>query len=579
MPSSRFRLAGLLGRIPFWTALSSVAALVLGLSAALSHEGHDHGDEVRPGSATTAYPRVVAQSEQYEIVGILKDGRLSLYLDQFTTNAPVTDASIKVTIGDAEPVDAEAAGDGTYSLASPRLSQTGSVEIVFAIVTKDGDDLLVGSLTLPKGLASQPDATSTAAPGWSQWLGSRPSPAHGQVALAVVTFGLGILFGQLYQRRRFVPAMVAGAAAAGFLILLVTVAFGHEGHDHPGDTAPSAGAAVTSDAPRRLPDGIAFVAKPTQRLLDVRTIAARPEGVRSAVNLIGRVVGDPNRTSVVQSVPGGRVIPLEAGLPRVGQSVRKGEVLAQVDPHLPLADRTTISEKAGEIEQLIAVAEARIRRLRPLAERGAVPQSQVTDIEIELEGLRARRQTIRNTRTEPELLRAPTDGVIAVAKVAPGQVVQPQDVLFQIVDPKGLWVEALVYGTMDPGSLADAAAVTTGGQSMPLSYRGFSRTLQQHAAVVQFAVPDPPPNLSIGQPVTVLAKTGAEMTGLVVPRDAVVRSGNGETIVWLHVEPERFEARPVRTQTFDATRLIVAAGVVEGERIVVRGADLINQIR
>jgi cobalt-zinc-cadmium efflux system membrane fusion protein len=328
-----------------------------------------------------------------------------------------------------------------------------------------------------------------------------------------------------------------------------------------------------------LSDGTAFVAKPTQRLLEVRTVAAQPETVRPAVNLIGRVIGDPNRTSVVQSIQGGRVLLLEGGLPRIGQSVHKGDVLAQIDPHIPLADRTTISEKTSEIEQLIAIAETKLRRLRPLAEGNAVPRSQVTDIETELAGLRLRREAIRNARTEPELLRAPTDGVIALAKVVPGQVVQAQDILFQIVDPGGLWVEALVYGTVDPASLADATAVGTGGQIMPLSYQGFSRALQQHASLVHFAVADPPPGLSVGQPVTVMAKSGAPTTGIVIPRDAVVRSGNGEAIVWLHVEPERFEARPVRTQPFDATRLVVAAGISDGERVVVRGADLINQVR
>jgi multidrug resistance efflux pump len=77
--------------------------------------------------------------------------------------------------------------------------------------------------------------------------------------------------------------------------------------------------------------------------------------------------------------------------------VRKGDILAKIDPYLPLADRTTILEKTGEIEQLIAVADARVRRLRPLAERGAVPSSQVSDAETELEGLRlaARLSAIR----------------------------------------------------------------------------------------------------------------------------------------------------------------------------------------
>jgi membrane fusion protein, heavy metal efflux system len=354
---------------------------------------------------------------------------------------------------------------------------------------------------------------------------------------------------------------------------------GDNDHDHSSSAARTTTAAGMNDAPRRLPDGTAFVAKPTQRLLEVRTAAAKPETVRPAVNLIGRVIGDPNRTSVVQSIHGGRVIPLEGGIPRIGQSVSKGDVLVQIDPYLPLADRTTISEKTGEIEQLIAVAEARLRRLRPLAESNAVPRSQVLDIETELAGLRLRREAIRNTRTDPELLRAPTDGVIAVAKVVPGQVVQPQDMLFQVVDPKAFWVEALVYGTVDATSLGDAMAVGTGGQAMPLAFRGFSRALQYHASLVHFAVSDPPPDLSVDQPVTVVAKSGAPVAGIVVPREAVVRSGNGEAIVWLHVEPERLEPRPVRTQPFDATRLVIAAGVIEGERIVIRGVDLINQVR
>ena len=39
------------------------------------------------------------------------------------------------------------------------------------------------------------------------------------------------------------------------------------------------------------------------------------------------------------------------------------------------------------------------------------------------------------------------------------------------------------------------------------------------------------------------------------------------------------EARAVRTEPFDASRVPIPAGFGEGERIVVRGAELINQIR
>jgi RND family efflux transporter MFP subunit len=558
-------------------ALCCVAGIFLSISTPFAHEGHENDDATRSALASSTYPRVTAHSELYELVGIVRGERLSIYLDHFATNEPVADAKIKVAIADAEPVDAALAEKGVYTISFPRSARTGSVEIVFSVTAASGDDLLVGALTLPSDTGSSA-ASSTEAPA-STWISSIPWPIRHPIALILITFGLGVLFGHFQRSGRFAPATATGAAAAVVLVALVAVSVSGNDRDHPASAARNTAGAGMSDAPRRLPDGTAFVAKPTQRLLEVRTAAAKPETVRPAVNLIGRVIGDPNRTSVVQSIHGGRVIPLEGGIPRIGQSVSKGDVLVQIDPYLPLADRTTISEKTGEIEQLIAVAETKLRRLRPLAEGNAVPRSQVMDIEAELAGLRLRREAIRNTRTEPELLRAPTDGVIAVSKVVPGQVVQPQDMLFQVVDPKAFWVEALVYGTVDATSLDDATAVATGGQTMPLAFQGFSRALQHHASLVHFAVSEPPTDLSIGQPVTVVAKSGAPMAGIVFPRDAVVRSGNGEAIVWLHVEPERFEPRPVRTQPFDATRVVVAAGVTEGERVVTRGADLINQIR
>jgi cobalt-zinc-cadmium efflux system membrane fusion protein len=360
------------------------------------------------------------------------------------------------------------------------------------------------------------------------------------------------------------------------LAILVAVAFSPTDRAPPGN---SSAAPALSDAPRRMPDGTAFVAKPTQRLLEIRTVSAELATAIPGITLIGRVIGDPDRTSVVQSVYGGRVSALAGGLPRIGQQVRKGEALLQITPHVPLADRTTISEKLGEIDQLIAVAEGKIRRLRPLAERNAVPMSQVIDAETELEGLRARRDTVRTLRVEPEVLTAPTDGVIAVAKAVQGQVVQGQDLLFQIVDPQALWVEALVYGGLDPATLGNASAAGLDGTSLSLEYRGVSRALQQHAALVHYAILMPPPNLSVGQPVTVTAGKGEAVSGLILARDAVARSPAGETIIWMHTDAERFEPRPVRTQAFDATRLIVAAGLSAGERIVVRGTDLINQVR
>ncbi|MEY9123552.1 cobalt-zinc-cadmium efflux system membrane fusion protein [Bradyrhizobium yuanmingense] len=559
-PKGRLAAPGLAGA--FW-----LASLVFGLSGAFGHEGHDHGDAEKTAVVSSAYPRIAARSELYEIVGILKDGRLSVFIDDAATNEPVSDAALQVTIGDSAPIEASSQEDGVYTAPIPNGTPSGSVEVIFSISAARGNDLLVDSF-IPRAEARP--AEHKHEPGWL--LSNRASIA----ASALAALGFGGLFAYWRRRGRFMAASTS-AVMAGALVILAAIMFG-EGRTNATQPSPPDVPAL-SDAPRRLQDGTVFAAKPTQRLLEVRTAAAEPQTIHPAVTLIGRVMADPNRSSIVQSIYGGRVVPGDDGIPRIGQSVRKGDLLIRIEPHLPIADRTTILEKVGEIEQLIAITDNKLRRLRPLAERGAVPQGQVNDLESELEGLRARRETVRNSRTGFEELRASTDGIITAAKAAPGQVIQPQDVLFQIADPSSLWVEALAYDEIGLKQPEAATAMAPNGQQIALSFVGTSRALRQHASVVQFAIPEPPAGLNIGQPLNVMVQTGAPVSGLVVPRNAVVRSGNGENIVWLHTEPERFEPRPVRVAPVDAARVIVAAGINEGEHVVVRGTDLINQIR
>jgi RND family efflux transporter MFP subunit len=576
------RIHGALRRLPAFAALLAFLGL---LSAAVAHEGHDHGAPAAT-APTAASPRVAVHSDAYELVGILREGRLVLYLDRFASNEPVTDATIAVTLGADEEVQAIPARDGTYEVASGKLAGEGPLEVIFSVGHPTGDDLLIGTLELPAWSVAAAAGTARPSPlaalqaASVQALQGAPTlrVADREVptlwAVAAIAVALGFLLGLAARSRsRLVP--VAGLAAV-VLLVSTALAFAHEGHDHGSDAKA---ALPAGDTPRRLPDGTIFVPKPTQRLLEVRTALTKPEEARRAVGLVGRVIADPNRSGMVQSITGGRIIAPEGGIPRLGQAVRRGEVLALVEQALAQADRASLSERTGEIEQQIAAVEAKLRRIRGLADRAIAPQSQVIDAEVELEGLKKRREIVRQTRIEPEVLLAPIDGVISVARIVPGQVVGSSDVLFQIVDPKALWVEALVYGEVNPAQVTAASASAADGTPLALALKGFSRALQQQATVVQFAVENPPANLAVGQPVRVMAQDGTAVKGIILPRDAVVRSGNGESIVWRHTDPERFEARPVRTEPFDANRILVRSGLSEGERVVIRGAGTINQIR
>jgi cobalt-zinc-cadmium efflux system membrane fusion protein len=77
----------------------------------------------------------------------------------------------------------------------------------------------------------------------------------------------------------------------------------------------------------------------------------------------------------------------------------------------------------------------------------------------------------------------------------------------------------------------------------------------------------------------VFAQTGDDKEGIALPRNAVIRATNGQDFVFEHVSAERFEPRPVRTEPLDGERVLIAAGLTPGKRIVVQGAELVGHVR
>ena len=176
-------------------------------------------------------------------------------------------------------------------------------------------------------------------------------------------------------------------------------------------------------------------------------------------------------------------------------------------------------------------------------------------------------------------MRAPVDGEVAAVQVVAGQVVAPQDQVFHIVDPDAMWVEAFAFEGLDPSNIFAAVAVEHHHKSLKLQFQGVGRVLQLHATHLQFSIENPPATLMVGQPTTVLVQTKEQVKGIVLPREAVVRAANGEMIVWQHAASERFVPKPVRGQLVNGEQFVVLAGLDAGQSVVVKGAELINQVR
>ena len=84
------------------------------------------------------------------------------------------------------------------------------------------------------------------------------------------------------------------------------------------------------------------------------------------------------------------------------------------------------------------------------------------------QALRQKRKELLPTLVEREEIRAPISGVVSVANVVAGQVVDAREVLFEIVDPSRFWVEAIAHDAGVVSNLSAAFAVTNSGEKLPV---------------------------------------------------------------------------------------------------------------
>ncbi|MFH1553586.1 MAG: HlyD family efflux transporter periplasmic adaptor subunit [Pseudomonadota bacterium] len=521
---------------------------------ASAHEGHDHGAPPPP-PVTTLAPRAEAASADFELVAVLRDGTLTIHLDRFADNAPVEGATIEVDTPEGSQA-AKPAGPGAYVLPVPFAAKPGAHDLAFTVTAGDTVDLLAATLTIP----AAPTSSEKQAPAVLAQLGG---PRTDLLAGILTGLLIGFLAGALVMSRRRAGALLV-LGSLGVALIGVPQGAWAAGMQPP-----------TRDAAQRLPDGSVIVPKPTQRILGVRTLVTAAGTFAGTVELPGRVVPDANASGLVQTAVGGRLAPPEGGFKPLGTKVAAGEILAYVHPPIGASDLKDLEQQGYELDQQIAIVKRRYERLSAIP--NAVTRREVEEAEIELKGLQTRRARLERVQREPEALRAPVSGVIATADAVAGQMADPNTVVFRIVDPGRLWVEAL--GFSPDAGLSGATGRLPDGRTVALAFVGAGISDRAQALPLLFSVASNTGELRPGQFLTVFAEAGAPRTGIAIPRSAVVRGANGQPIVYEHVSAERFMPREVKTAPLDASRVLVLAGLAPGRRIVTDGAELLDQIR
>ena len=389
---------------------------------------------------------------------------------------------------------------------------------------------------------------------------------------------------------RSLPRSFAALVLALGLVLTGTAAHAHGDEDHSKDApkpavngAAQAGAIGTGagasggTAPQRLPDGSVNVPKAVQRLYTLRTVVVEEQALPSSVELKGTVIADPAAAGRVQATQPGIVQAGPGGLPHLGQKVTQGQVLAYLAPQANGLERAGAQAQLAELNGQMVVAEQKVQRYAQL--EGSVPQKEIDAARAELASLNQRKQALSAGLGGRVALTAPTPGVISSNAVVAGQVVDARELLFEIVRPDRLLVQAMAYDARVASDIEQASAITAAKEPLRLSFLGAGLLLREQAIPLQFRISPPLPALAVGQPVKVIVASKSRVKGFAVPQSAVTQNAANETVVWVHESAERFKPRKVQAQVLDATRSVVTSGLAAGERVVTQGATLLAQVR
>ena len=310
-----------------------------------------------------------------------------------------------------------------------------------------------------------------------------------------------------------------------------------------------------------------------------------------------------------------------------GQMVRAGQLLAELDPR-DYEDRVTATAsqaeaakanlqktEAGVRRQELAQAkvdldrtEDEYNRLRALYERGSLAPNDYKKIEAAWQAARERYSLAQEgARAEDKLaakdafraaeaqeamakkalsdtrLVAPFAGVVVKRQIESGDLASPTRVAMVVMNLHPVKVRVGVPE-------AEIGQVRTGQSSTveipSLGHRRFTGRVETvgYAADpaartfdVKISVPNPKMELRAGMIAESLIETGAKISALTVPGQAIVRDANGVSLVMvLFPEKHRVYARRVETGTVYGREVEVRQGLAGSEKIVVAGQQLVQ---
>lgn len=317
------------------------------------------------------------------------------------------------------------------------------------------------------------------------------------------------------------------------------------------------------------------------RTVIVETVTAQRVAAAAAVPGVLRAV----ERSLLSLETQGRILSVHVDL---GDQFKKGDILAQLVSDVQFA--TLAARHADETQATALLAEAQVKFSRQTQLRKAGHVSAAA-----LDTARARRDsaaaalsaakaqvTVAQTLLAQTMIRAPYDGKVTGRFSEPGEIVTPQDPVLSVIglsqsfeavlNLPALHRSQIVIGQRLEVRIVGTQRVTTA------SVREIGTQANQTGLFPVVAdVEQPLPNILPGQTIEARIMEELEPDSIFIPLSAFGRDAEANTFVFvLNEKDDALRKTPVSIGAILNKRIAVLEGISPGDRIVVRGVDLLH---
>ena len=347
------------------------------------------------------------------------------------------------------------------------------------------------------------------------------------------------------------------------------------------------------------PEGISFLKEQQWKILSrVEPVTKRKLTERVAAP--AEVRAKPGFSAAVAAPLAGHLATAGNALLTPGTHVKAGETLALLRPRFSDAAARFVEIEAefGRAEAVLKQAEREFERTKTLAEQQARTERELQEAEAALATAKAQHAAAASLRStyaanspgQPGAtaleLRAPITGVVTKVGAGPGEPVAADQVVFTVLNPERVWLEARVpeADAERLGQARDALLELPGGEGRFLSisaedgqlvFAGIEVDTSTRTIPLIYELSNANAALRIGQAIRLHVEIARTEETIAIPDSAVVEEG-GQPVAFVQVSGETFEKRELRLGIRDGKFVQVLNGLKEGEWVVTSGAYAIR---